>query len=100
MGKLIIDIEADVTRHSTQYRGRLSGTLQDLCFFTGLLIGEMLRDAPDGAENVVCELFAKGMGAGKFGQADYGDGTQVLNIPPDVLEKLKEATKEGENGND
>lgn len=99
MGKLIINIEADVTRRSTQYRGKLSGTMQDLCFFTGLLIGEMLRDAPDGAEKVVCELFAKGMGAGKFGQADYGDEASSVHIPPDVLEKLKEATKEGENGN-
>lgn len=99
MGKLIINIEADVTRHSTQYRGKLSGTMQDLCFFAGLLIGEMIKDAPPGADKKVCELFAKGMGAGKFGKAEYGDGTQALNIPPDVLEKLKEATKEGENGN-
>lgn len=100
MGKLKIDIEADVTRHSTQYSGKLSGTLQDLCFFAGLLIGEMLRDAPEHAPKVVCDLFAKGMASGKFGQAEYGDGTQALNIPPDVLEKLKEATKEGGNGND
>lgn len=99
MGKLIINIEADVTRHSTQYRGKLSGTLQDLCFFAGLLIGEMIKDAPPGAERKVCELFAKGMASGKFGKTDYGDGTQSLNIPPDVLEKLKEITKEGENGN-
>lgn len=99
MGKLIIKIEADVTRRSTQYRGKLSGTMQDFCFFTGLLIGEMIKDAPAGAEKVVCEFFAKGMAAGKFGQANYGDETSSVHIPPDVLEKLKEATKEGENGN-
>lgn len=99
MGKLIINIEADVTRRSTQYRGKLSGTMQDLCFFAGLLIGEMIKDAPDGADKKVCELFAKGMASGKFGQAEYGDETSSVHIPPDVLEKLKEATKEGENGN-
>ena len=102
MGKLTINIEADVTRHSTQYRGNLSGTLQDLCFFSGLLIGEMLREAPVGAEVKVCELFAKGMCAGKFGKADYGDENSSVHIPPDVLdvlERLKEEIKEGENGN-
>ena len=100
MGKLIIDIEADVERPLTQYRGNLSGTVKDLCFFAGVLIGEMLRNAPDGAEKVVCGLFAEGMAAGKFGQADYSDENSSVHIPPDVLEKLKEATKEGENGND
>ena len=100
MGKLIINIEADVTRHSTEYRGKLSGTLQDLCFFAGLLIGEMLRGAPPGADKKCINVFAEGMGAGKFGRLECGNGTQAVNIPPDVLEKLKEATKEGENGND
>lgn len=99
MGKLNINIEADVSRHSTTYSGKLSGTLTDVCFFAGLLIGEMLRDAPPGAEKVVCELFAKGMASGKFGEAKYGTGMQAVHVRPETMEILKEISKEGENGN-
>ena len=97
MGKLIINIEADVTRHSTQYRGKLEGTLQDLCFFAGMLIGQQLREAPSSADKVVINLFAKGMAAGKFGDQVIKECT-TAKVAPDVLEKLKEAVQGTEEG--
>ena len=97
MGRLVIDIKADVSRNSTVFSGKLEGTLQDLCFFAGMLIGQQLREAPEGADRVVINLFAKGMAAGKFGDQVIKECT-TAKVAPDVLEKLKEAVQGTEEG--
>lgn len=97
MGKVIINIEAEVNKETIGMHGNISGSLENFARVVGFSLGNWIKDAPDAekVEDAVFTYFLEGMASAKYGETVNGYYNK-MTVPTDVI---REITKKGENDN-
>lgn len=98
MGKITINIEAEVNKDAIGMHGNISGSLENFAKVVGFVLGNWIKDAPQAekVEDAVFTYFLEGMASGKFGETVRGYCNK-MTVPTDVI---REITKKGDNDND
>ena len=98
MGKVTINIEAEIKKDAIGMHGNISGSLENFARVVGFSLGNWIKDAPEPeqVEEAVFIYFLEGMARAKYGETVSGYYNK-MTVPTDVI---REITKKGDNGND
>ena len=98
MGKVTINIEAEVNKDAIGMHGNISGSLENFAKVVGFALGNWIKDAPQAekVEDAVFTYFLEGMATAKYVETVNGYYNK-MTVPTDVI---REITKKGDNDND
>ena len=95
MGKVTINIEAEVKKDTIGMHGNISGSLENFAKVVGFALGNWIKNAPQAekVEDAVFTYFLEGMASGRFGETVNGYYSK-MTVPKDVI---REITKKGDS---
>lgn len=96
MGKLEINMKADISDRQIEIHGTCHSSAHDFCLFAGFILGGMIADQRNRAavlETAISDIL-DGVLSAQYGERLSGESTRI-RIPKSVIHEID---KEGENG--